>query len=463
MMREAFLVDSPQYRALRALNYAPAVEALRHSRSSLRSISIGSAVSELGKGYATVFARIDAQPEYGVELLSQSDMFAAEPAGRWIRRDSMSRPDRHLVRRWQILVAGAGTLGENELYGRPVIADARLAGKYVGQDTLAIAFDPPGSDLNLYTYAFLASPSGLRALRSTSYGTKILRIRKDILAELPIPLPDDAIIAQVAELIRQTVVQRERFAASLTAARGVIEKLPEVQEAQLMCGERRARCTIWKNDLPTMSAWTYASTGSALQMLLGHWKTRVRDVVPSVGMFNGPRFARIPVAHGHGIEFMNQRDAFLMKPVPRQIAHPGFDDLKLFVPRGSILIGGHGTLGEGEIFGRTVYVTDRLSRSAFTQDLLRVQPVQGAAALVFAFFSTDVGLRLLRSCAVGTKILSLRLDLLEALPIPDVSETELRHIEASVEDACHAFDRADQLEYEATRIIEREVLPRWLA
>jgi hypothetical protein len=150
VQREAFVVRSTNARALRPLNYTPAVEALRNGHSASGSITVGKAVSELGLGYATVFARIDASPKHGIELLSQSDMFAAEPAGRWIRRDSMAKPERHEVRRWQILIAGAGTLGENELYGRAIIADARLAGKYVGQDTLALAFDTPGSDLNLY-------------------------------------------------------------------------------------------------------------------------------------------------------------------------------------------------------------------------------------------------------------------------------------------------------------------------
>jgi hypothetical protein len=59
-------------------------------------------------------------------------MFAAEPMGRVIRMDSMARPERHRIRRWQVLIAGAGTLGDNELYGRsisipPVAAALRMS------------------------------------------------------------------------------------------------------------------------------------------------------------------------------------------------------------------------------------------------------------------------------------------------------------------------------------------------
>jgi hypothetical protein len=53
--------------------------------------------AHLGSGYATVFARRDCAEHCGVEVLSQGEMFTAEPKGRVIRRDSMQHPERHLV------------------------------------------------------------------------------------------------------------------------------------------------------------------------------------------------------------------------------------------------------------------------------------------------------------------------------------------------------------------------------
>src|SRR5262249_31180654 len=149
--------------------------------------------------------------EHSVELLSQSDMFAAEPRGRFIRCDSMQHPERHEVKRWQVLIAGAGTLAPTELYGRAIIADGRLAGKYVGQHSLILGFHEPGSAMSLFAYASLASPFGLRAIRATSYGTKILRIRRDVLAELPVPQPNEGIVERVAVLVRRSVEQREEY------------------------------------------------------------------------------------------------------------------------------------------------------------------------------------------------------------------------------------------------------------
>src|SRR5579871_5596056 len=117
-MAVAFTVEHPKSTALRALNYTPSVEAFKKKAAKRRCSRLGSLLSSMGPAYGTVFTRIDCEREFGIELLSQSDMFAAEPQGRVIRRDSMPNPDDHKIQKWQVLIAAAGTLGETELYGR---------------------------------------------------------------------------------------------------------------------------------------------------------------------------------------------------------------------------------------------------------------------------------------------------------------------------------------------------------
>jgi type I restriction enzyme S subunit len=375
----------------------------------------------------------------------------------------MARPDRHIITRWQVLISGAGTLGENELYGRSIIADSRLIGRYVGPHAMVLSFADPGSDDNLFAYAFLCSRPGIQAIRSTSFGTKILGLRKELLGELPIPASDEPTKYAVASLVRQCVSQREAYIRELNAARSVLEALPEMREAHGMSAERRAHCVTWKGDLPTLSAWTYASTGGALEYLQNKWNTRLGDVIEPNGLYNGPRFARVNCEAPHGVEFMSQRDAFLIRPAPRRIVHPGFEDRLLFARRGTVMIGGHGTLGEGEIFGKAMFVHDRFAKSAFTQDLLRLVPRSGNEELMYTFCTTLVGTRLFRSTAVGTKILSMRPDLLRQLPFPEVDKLTAKRITHHVVSAIAAREEADTAEAEAIRIIEEEVLPAWLA
>ena len=189
-MRSAFVVTEPSSCAIRALNYSPFVAAFRRRRGSRESKSLGNLATKVGPAYGQVFTRHDCDPTHGVELISQTDMFASEPVGRVIRRDSMLVPERHHVKRWQVLIAAAGTLGETELFGRAIIADGRLVDKYVGPHAMVLEFSEPGGEDNLYTYAFLCTQIGFQAIRSTCYGTKILGIRKDMLRDLPIPQAD---------------------------------------------------------------------------------------------------------------------------------------------------------------------------------------------------------------------------------------------------------------------------------
>lgn len=461
MRREAFVVTKPDHRALRSLNYSTAVDALRRARHG--TVKLGSAASELGLSYATVFARIDCAPQHGVELLSQSDMFGAEPAGRWIRRDSMKKPAHHEVRRWQILIAGAGTLGENELYGRPVLADQRLLGKYVGQDTLVLGFDEPGSALNLYIYAFLASPSGLKAIRSTSYGTKILRIRTDLLSELPIPLPAPDVVMRVAELIRSAVEERERFARALSAARSIVEDLPEMKEARAMCADRRARCAVWSGKLSSLAAWSVASAGDALAYLRQRWEATLRDLVIDNGIFFGNLRKRLPSSPGHGVELISQRDLHLIRPFPIWIQSPTADPATVFSPPGSIAMAGVGGTGDGDTLGRPVFVDQRLSRYALTQHVLRMIPYAEHSGALHAFLSTVVGRRLVLTTAAGTIVQQLRRDLIAELPAPTLNPVQNRLLSSSHRDAYDSLSRSIGLEDQATRIIEEEVLPQWLA
>src|SRR5205085_10633527 len=119
----------------------------------------------------------------------------------------------------------------------------------------------------------------------------------------------------------------------------------------------------------------------------------------------------------------------------RQIAHPGSDEEMLFARTGTILVAGRGTLGEGEIFGHALYITGRYAKGAYTGDLLRLVPKKGHEAVTYAFLTTPVGIRLLTSTAVGTKILFMRSDLLRDLPIATLSADQRIAVQKHVEQA----------------------------
>lgn len=448
---------------LRALNYTPETGVFSGAGRFQRSTRVRDVFERIGPAYGTIFTRFDCEPAVGEALLDQASMFASEPIPRWIRGDVLKNLGDHRVEPHQVLVAGAGTLGEHEIFGRSVIADDRLAGSVVGPDALALWPASPGSEINHYSYAFLASPTGVRCVRSTAYGTKILRLNRESIANLPIPLGTDEQVQRVAIQISRAVDQRNAFRRSVERARALLHEVRPFREAESMCRERRPRCVRWRGPLPTLTAWTFASAGGALHELRSLWGARLADVVGPGDIYNGHRFARVACRRPHGVDLYSQRDVFMARPVPRRVVHPGFEDKMLMTEPGMLLTGGAGTLGEGELFGRVEICSPSWSDRAISEHLLRIRPSPQYSSLAFAFLSSRLGFRLLRTAAVGTKILSLRPDLLRELPFPDVDAPLLTRINHEVSAALASRDAADAAESEAIRIIEEEVLPAWLA
>jgi hypothetical protein len=152
-----------------------------------------------------------------------------------------------------------------------------------------------------------------------------------------------------------------------------------------------------------------------------------------------------------------------MRPLPRRIARPPIADRMLFVPQDAVLAGSHGQLTDGALFGKVELASFGAFRGGVTQDLLRLLFVPQERATAFVFLSTLVGQRLLKSTAVGTSIPSMRLDLLEQLPYPELSPKQRATVAEHLSGAERARIDSAAAETEAIRIVEEEVLPAWLA
>jgi len=390
-------------------------------------------------------------------------MFSAEPAGRVVRPDSMARPERHQVQRWQVLIAGAGTLGETELFGRSIIADARLEGKYVGPDALALSFKEPGSVDSLYVYAFLCTDIGVSLMRSTSYGTKLLRFWTSAVRKLCIPDAEPAVKERVAKAIRTAVEKREKYSREIRAARRIIEDLPEVREVLLSCDDRKARFTISTGPFVTIGARNHATLGTARNKLDRLWRSRLGELMEPNGIYNGPRFARVTCSKPHGIDFLDQRDIFSIRPVARRIVEPAISRRLLYVSDSALLIASNGQLSEGTLFARVETAAFGIHRCGITQHILRLIPKPDEHDFLLGFLSSKIGGLLLKSTAVGTSIPMMHLGLLASLPCPHLNDANRAAVSNHVQAAIKARTASETAENEAVRIIEQEVLPSWLA
>lgn len=173
-------------RSIRALNYNPRHTKIVNQLTAKPYLPLGKAVIPGTLKSGPRFKRIDAEPEHSYMLVGQRDVFSVEPEGRWISKGATS--DDVLVSSGSTIMAAQGTLGEDEVYCRPVFIWSTGADYAYSQHFLRITPDPekvlPG-----YLFAFLRSEYAFRMFRSVSTGTKLQGNHPDFLAEIPIPIP----------------------------------------------------------------------------------------------------------------------------------------------------------------------------------------------------------------------------------------------------------------------------------
>jgi hypothetical protein len=454
-MRQSFRVLRPTHDTLRALNYEPRVERLRSRGND--TVALVDLLSKVGESYGSIFFAAECDPGYGVELLSQRAMFRAEPQGKWIRRDSLPTPESHVIHKWQVLIAGTGTLAPTELYGRSILADERLAGKYLGPDGLALTFKDHGSDVSLYTYAFLLTELGLAAIRSLSAGTKLLRPRLDMLVKLRVPVANGAVMRRVAALIRRCADERERYLHELESATNDLALVePRLKEAAALYGRG-----AWRTEITAATSIAARNHRPAARAFPRG--TAVAALIQGGAPHKANRFARTPCAPGYGSPFLGQRDLFLIRPIP-QFIRPPTSLLGLVAKPGSIIVAAAGQSSESTLFGRCE-LGDCFDGSLVSEHTLHlmVDTRQIDHRYFFAVLRSPWGMGALKGCATGTSVPSLDPMLLSALCIPRLTDDQESGVARHIERAYAARAEAGRCEAEAIRIVEQEVLPAWLA
>lgn len=202
-----FEVEGIRATSLRALNYAPRAQYLLEILSSVPGIPLGKicAGGQLSRGVR--FKRVDNNPEHGVQLIGQRQAFWLRPEGRWIA--TATTPVEVFAEDETILVAARGTLGENEVYCRAILACGSWIQYAYSEDFLRIV-SGDSEVSGAYLFAFMRSEVAFRLLRSLSTGGKQQDIHEALRAGIPIPLAAPADRARIAETVRRAYRDRDR-------------------------------------------------------------------------------------------------------------------------------------------------------------------------------------------------------------------------------------------------------------
>ena len=207
-------------RSLRALNYN-----LRYNRleerikagrwKSLNDLCIPGTIKRGGR-----YSRIDADPEYSYHMIGQKEIFWLRPEGRWIAKSCVD--DEVLVNPGTILIAGAGTFGEFELYCRSEFIWGKAAGRAYSELFYRIIADeikmPRGC-----LFAFMRSETAFRMIRSISFGSKLQYPLLYLLHELPVPYPPREVQDEIQELVINAFDSRDRAIELEDEARDLVE------------------------------------------------------------------------------------------------------------------------------------------------------------------------------------------------------------------------------------------------
>lgn len=194
-------------RSLRAANYSPRVQTLLQKIEEAGSIPLGEICANGQLGTGARFKRVDCEPNEGVRLVGQKQGFWMQPEGRWI--SPRHAPSGIFTVDETVLIASSGTLGENEVYCRPILVTGRwLEFAYTQHFLRVVTGDSRFS--GAYLFAFLRSELAFRALRSMSTGSKQQEIHIDLVSRMPVPLLTPAKRSEIETLVRVAFKNRDQ-------------------------------------------------------------------------------------------------------------------------------------------------------------------------------------------------------------------------------------------------------------
>ncbi len=220
-----FTVSSRGTDVLRAWNHSQRVQTLKQQITSGKWNRLGELVEPTWLRWRKMFERIDVDPEYGIEVITQKALFRLFPEGRWLSRDYLlNHSPKYIVPDKTILIAKQGTLGEDELYCRCefITGNRMLEKAYSDHCMRVVAVEEkiwPG-----YLFTFLRSETGFRLLRSLSEGSKQQDLHYRTVPELPIPRCDTHIEEKIHNMVTAAYNYRNKAVDMEIEARQIVEK-----------------------------------------------------------------------------------------------------------------------------------------------------------------------------------------------------------------------------------------------
>ena len=185
--------------SINAFNYSKRIESLENKVKNGNWKSLVDCLDENCFFSTGSFKRLELDSSTAIKLINQSDIFDIKKQGKKIAK-SFVKAD-NLVEYGEVLIAGVGTLGENETFCRAIFANEELEGQLIAGEFIRMKTNneiPSG-----YLYCWLSTDYGFRFIRRTQTGTKLCRPIQELLKRIPVPILDDELMLEIDIAVKQ--------------------------------------------------------------------------------------------------------------------------------------------------------------------------------------------------------------------------------------------------------------------
>ncbi|HCB1925586.1 TPA: restriction endonuclease subunit S [Escherichia coli] len=392
--------------------------------------------------------------DYGVPFLGSTDILASDLSYQpLLSKKQIDRNPNFTIREKWTLITRSGTTGRMA-YARKAM-DGVACSEHVMRVVPAQDKVPPG-----YIYAYLSSRFGVPLVVSGTYGSIIQSIEPHHIADLPVPRLGEVentahgLVEESANLLTESQEKLNEATALFFNSVGLTDISP-------------TEWRDWGSDLgftatavvQSLRALNFCTRFNRLygKIKQGPWRTLGELCIPGT-LKRGSRFNRVDAEPEYAYKLVGQKELFWLRPEGRWIAKKYVPD-DVLVEQGSILVAARGTLGEGELYCRSEFISGRMTENAYSEDILRVignEDVIERGAL-FAFMRSETAFRMLRSISVGSKLQDHHYMMLPLLPVPYPPADIRTRCNELVLEAYEARGRAIELEDEARLLVERTI------
>jgi len=337
---------------------------------------------------------------------------------------------------------------------RPDMTDTAIS-----QDVLKVV--PDTSKVNAgYLYAFLKSRFGLPMVTGGTFGSIIVHIEAENIADLLVPRLG-AVEDQAHELIQRAANAQVESGELRKHAGSMVNEICGFPERLAPAARIFAYSSANSNDvLRRLDATFHNPIAQQAEALT---KAANGIALSSAGVlgFESNRMKQVFVEEGYGTPFITSGGIFSKTITPERYLRNQLlgEDETWRINEYDTLIARSGQVGG--IIGRGVWADSRLDGFAASPHILRLRPTseEFPPGYVYAFLClTDVGYQLLARTAAGSSIPFLPLDAVLEIKIPTTPSLQQRQeIDELVKRSGELRKKSQELEKEAVALVERTI------